>query len=68
MALSALEVMDLDFAIVSFVESFEGPKIFQVDFNPQIEIFDKNPNVQVSDKILSSINNSVKRNVVSGVE
>lgn len=68
MAIAALEVLDLDFAVVSFVESLEGPKIFQVDFNPQIEIFDKDPNVQVSAKILASINNSVKRNVVSGVE
>lgn len=68
MATFALEVMGLDFAVVSFVESLEGPKIFKVDFNPQIEIFDKDSNAQVSAKILASINNSVKRNIVSGVE
>ena len=68
MAVESADVLGLDFAMISLLESFDGPKVFEVSFNPKVEIFDKAPEVQIHAKILSYITNKVRKNVTSGVE
>lgn len=68
MAVQATRQLGLDFALISFLESIDGPKIFEVDYNPKIDIFDKHPAAQVPAKILAYARSLCQENVTSGVE
>lgn len=68
MAVTAANQLNLDFALISFLESVDGPKIFEVNFNPQIEIFDKNPAFQIAAKVLAHVTSRLKENVASGID
>lgn len=60
MALAAVKVLNLDFAEVRFIESIDGPKLFEININPEIEIYEKDPNTQVPASILAHITNLLK--------
>ncbi|MEW5820047.1 MAG: hypothetical protein AB1782_07625 [Cyanobacteriota bacterium] len=67
MAILATQQLNLDFAKVSFLESIDGPKIFEVSFNPQIDIFEKEPSFQIPAKILAHSISCIKERAMTGM-
>lgn len=68
MAIAASRYLELDYGLISFLESFDGPKIFEVEYNPKVDIFDKHPDAQIPAKILAYARSFTRDNVISGVE
>ncbi len=68
MALYATTVLNLNFAMVGFLESIDGPKIYEIDVNPEIEIFEKEGGIQVPAGVLAYALQCNREKVSTGSE
>lgn len=53
MALKAVNMLKLDFALVGILESYDGPKLFEIDINPDIDVFERDSEIQVIPRMLT---------------
>lgn len=65
-AVLACNILNLDFALVSFLESIDEPIIYEININPEIEIFEKDSRLQIPAKIVGHMSKIIKQS--KGIE
>lgn len=58
-AQKTLNALGLDFALVSMIDTDEGPKVFEVSVMPEIEIFEANKELDIPNTILAYPENKI---------
>jgi ribosomal protein S6--L-glutamate ligase len=68
MATYTTRVLNLDFALISFLDSIDGPRIYKINITPEIDIFEKVPGAEVPAKIIAYAADRCQAKISTGVK